>query len=243
MPRSLASRLHQQQTEQRKPSGDEANCFATIDAPLSYICASCGERVAPDAITVVPYVAADRRFKLLQVHLQNGTFERGLVLAGMTTKDGIEYAHFCSRCTVALAHRQCPTFSAVSGLRLSPVPTCLSVLNPMEARMVGLGTCFTTCFTLGILGQAATRGNSINFWGESYDIVAKLPRSQSRCGVIRLRSPDSSSSTTYYHVRPRLLRQALAWLKANNPVYEHVVIDEEFLRDMPNDSGFCAIAQ
>jgi hypothetical protein len=96
-----------------------------------------------------------------------------------------------------------------------------------------LGVCFTTCFSLGHLGQAATRGNSINFWNRAYDIVWKLPRPVSRCGVIHLKKPSSVGSSTYYRVRPWLLREALTWLIANNPIYKHVLLDEELLETLP----------
>jgi hypothetical protein len=202
---------------------DEANFFSEIDAPLSKVCGVCGELVPPKSVRAVPYSATDARFRLLGVDV-NGHQERGLIEAGVWRVDSTEYVAFCARCDRAIQSGVVPRFSIASGFKLCSVPHCLAVLNPMEARMVGLGICFTTCYTLGSLGQTATRGNSINFWNDDIDLVAKLPRPPQLCGVIQLRRHEGRGSC--FTVRPWLLRKALDWLRANNPLYRGVVVDE-----------------
>ena len=134
------------------------------------------------------------------------------VVDGVTQKD----APFCAACWRSLAAGAVPKFSIASGFAIADVPPELAELNAMEARMIGLGVCFTTCFRVRG-GQDFTRGNSINYWNKAFDVVTKLPRPLSRCGVVRMKSSDEQPGQ-YYAVRPCLLRRALLWLREHNPL-------------------------
>jgi hypothetical protein len=99
----------------------------------------------------------------------------------------------------------------------------------METRLIGLGVSFTTCVNLYRDGQAFTRGNAINYWNEPGQIVRELPRPLRACGVVFL-ATASDKTTKYFRVRPDLVRQALRWLIAHNPLYGEITISEDNLR-------------
>jgi hypothetical protein len=101
----------------------------------------------------------------------------------------------------------------------------------MESRLIGLGISFTTCVNLYRDGQEFTRGNAINYWNEPAQMVIAFPRPLSKSGVVFLAS-KTDSATNYFRVRPDLIRRALRWLIANNPLYKHIRISEENLREL-----------
>jgi hypothetical protein len=109
---------------------------------------------------------------------------------------------------------------------MGDVPKELAVVNRIEARLVGLGISFTTCVHLYRDGQEFTRCNAINYWNEPAETVRELPRPLKSCGVVFLKSTTDSKSS-YFRVRPKLVREALMWLVLNNPLYEDIIISEQ----------------
>jgi uncharacterized protein YheU (UPF0270 family) len=105
------------------------------------------------------------------------------------------------------------------------VPNELAIFNRMATRLIGLGISFTTCVNLYKDGQEFTRGNAINYWNDLAETVRELPRPLRTSGVVLL-SSKKDNTTSYFKVRPDLIRRALVWLIANNPLYEGIVISE-----------------
>jgi len=166
--------------------------------------------------------------------LCNDDGECEIVPEGLVTGDSNEAKKsiwLCERCYRSLLARKTPTFCRSSGFRIASVPTELAQLNRMESRLIGLGISFTTCVNLYRDGQEFTRGNAINYWNEPAQMVIKLPRPLSKSGVVFLAS-KTDSATNYFRVRPDLIRRALRWLIANNPLYKHIRISEENLREL-----------
>jgi hypothetical protein len=145
------------------------------------------------------------------------------------TGTATQHIWLCHRCNRSLRARKIPKFSRASGLRIGDVPKELAVLNRIEARLVGLGISFTTCVNLYRDGQEFTRGNAINYWNEPAETVRELPRPLKSCGVVFLKSTTDSKSS-YFRVRPKLVREALMWLILNNPLYKRIIISEQNLQ-------------
>jgi flagella basal body P-ring formation protein FlgA len=59
--------------------------------------------------------------------------------------------------------------------------------------------------------------------------VRKLPRPLKSCGVVFLKSAKDSKSS-YFRVRPKLVREALMWLILNNPLYKGIIISAQNLQ-------------
>lgn len=173
---------------------------------------------------------------LLEPVAVDGDILNGIVRATIVTHgadgSGSRSAPVCQAYLRSLKRRQVPKFATASGWRLSDVPEELAQLNPMEARMIGLGLCFTTCYRLRGDGQEGTHGNSISYWNDACEIAKKLPRPLRRSGVVQVRTHGRRDKKKFFDIRPNLLRQALRWLIDNNPLYADVTIDEDVLQSL-----------
>lgn len=139
---------------------------------------------------------------------------------------GMSFTWIFSRCNTSLTKNEMPKFCRASGFRIGPLPRELAVLNRTEARLVGLGISFTTCFNLYRDQQEFTRGNTVNYWNDVREVVLSLPRPLSKCAVVLLRS-TSNQGTSLIKVRLDVIRSALEWLIANNPLYRNVTIQRK----------------
>lgn len=203
--------------------------FASIDEPLCRVCASCGELANAAQAVLRLYDPNSDFFSPLRNDL--GVVEiidEGLVKRSANVPTSV---WLCGRCYKALRARNTPKFSRCSGFRIGAVPEALASLNRIEARLIGLGICFTTCVNLYRDGQEFTKGNAINYWNEPAKVVRELPRPLKECGVVFLAS-KSDTATKYFRVRPDLVKRALCWLIANNPLYEDIKISEENLQEL-----------
>jgi hypothetical protein len=202
--------------------------FESIDAPLIRVCGSCSELAN----------SVDAVLRLYDPHsdffspLGNTEGEVEIIPEGLVAPDCDEAKQslwLCGRCYRSILSRKTPKVCLSSGFSIGMVPAELAVLNRMEVRLIGLGISFTTCVNLYRDGQEFTRGNAINYWNEPGDVVRELPRPLNACGVVFLTS-KSDGSTSYFRVRPDLVRRALVWLITNNPLYKHVHMSEENLQ-------------
>ncbi|GMF17089.1 unnamed protein product [Phytophthora fragariaefolia] len=73
-----------------------------------------------------------------------------------------------------------------------------------------------------------TRGNSINYWNNAFDVVLDLPRPLSKCVIVYLKTLKAKS-TNIFRVHPDLIRRALCWLIDHNPLYKRVRISKKNL--------------
>ena len=211
--------------------------FRDIDSPLALICGGCGALSNPKQMKMRTWSHDEKFFEPLWYDDHaTGVKQNGIIDAAIVEKvdaNGVRHCAvpLCTSCMTALQHKRVPKFSKASGFKLCDIPPELAELNPMETKMIGLGVCFTTCFQVSG-GQHFTTGNSINYFNDSFDVVRKLPRPLTRAGVIRLKASGEDQRTSYYNVRPQLLKKALIWLREHNPLYRDVEIDEEVLQEL-----------
>lgn len=220
-----------------------ADFFDAIDAPLTRVCGSCGEVANaynsklklfdPKSIFFSPLCNAEGECEIVPEGLvgdaSNECVRDRLLAGGCSNNKTMIW--LCDRCNRSLTTRKTPKFCRSSGFRIGTVPTELAELNRIESRLVGLGISFTTCVNQYRDGQEFTRGNAVNYWNEPAKMVKELPRPLKECGVVLLKS-QSDNTTNYFRVRPDLVRRALCWLIANNPLYEHIQISEDNLREL-----------
>ena len=116
--------------------------------------------------------------------------------------------------------RQVPKYSIASGFVIGDIPEELTQLNDMEARVVGLGICFTSCYNINGKCQECTKGHCINYWNDACTIAVSLPHPIERCGIVRLETARDPNHQRLFMVRPNLIRTALLWLREHNPLYK-----------------------
>ncbi|GMF58921.1 unnamed protein product [Phytophthora fragariaefolia] len=200
--------------------------FAAIDAPFLRICGSCGELTKSKQYVIETFEPEVDRF----APLRNKAGKCEVIAEGVFTDQicGLKKIWLCKRCDKSLRERVVPKFCRASGFRIATVLSELAVLNRMEARLIGLGISFTTCVNLYSDGQEFTRGNSINYWNNAFDVVLDFPRPLSKCGIVYLKTLKAKS-TKFFRVRPDLIRRTLCWLIDHNPLYKRVRISEKNL--------------
>lgn len=115
------------------------------------------------------------------------------------------------------------------------VPECLSVLTKYEARLISLRLpCVYSWRSKGGFGQFASRGAPVSFSNPVAELVLTLPRRPSAVFKVLLENGSQID------VNVDRVRAALYWLKANNPLYSDVFIDEDAFEDpafVQNDGG------
>jgi hypothetical protein len=132
----------------------------------------------------------------------------------------------CTRCYDNLNGGLLPKFAAANHLQFGPIPEVLSVLSDIELRMISQVEAFVTVRRLDG-GQYGTKDNIVNFFNDVMHVVKKLPRPASNIKLVFVRI--TGYQVREHLVRPDRIRAALHWLKAHNPLYADVIIDEELL--------------
>jgi len=211
--------------------------FAAIDAPFLRICGSCGELAKATRAVRKMFVPGNKYFNPLRN--DQGVCEV-IEEAIVSSTNDTSYVFICCRCNNSLLKGETPKFCRASGFRIGPVPGELAVLNWMESRLIGLGVSFTTCVNLYSDQQEFTRGNAVNYWNDVREVSMSLPRPISECGVVLLQSKHNPGAALA-RIRPGLVRCALNWLIANNPLYRDVCISEENMAMLDTSSQFDAI--
>ena len=186
--RKSRARLKRYATQQQR---DQAQFCEDIDAPIAFICGSCGELGNARSMQIRTYNRGDPVFQTLEV--TETAFSYGLIHEAIVENENGKTVPFCESCLSHLKRRQKPMFCIANGFLLCDVPLELAVLNTIELRMVGLGICFTTCYNLQGDGQECSRGNAINFWNDTFRIASSLPHPLERCGVIQMRYKGRST--------------------------------------------------
>ena len=113
----------------------------------------------------------------------------------------------------------------------SSVPDELKDLTPVEAAAISKFRPLQQIY-YHPGGQTFSRGSSVAFAQDIQSLVNKLPRRPNDIGIVTLQPPGSSSG--HKANRVKILR-AINILKAINPYYSHIEIDEEALTEYPDN--------
>ena len=135
----------------------------------------------------------------------------------------------CSECSPTSSYST--LWSDENGMDVGDVPQVLSNLTNEEASLISLIVPFMRItFKKGGLnytGHHICYFQDVNRFAET----TILPRSRDQLNVIIVERMTNKGGVTRFRIRPQYLRDALVWLKDNNPYYQHVVVDEDILRD------------
>lgn len=116
------------------------------------------------------------------------------------------------------------------------VPAALQNLTYVEQQLIARIHPVISVYKLKGM-QYAYSGNVINFPQKVEEIAPQLPwRLENLPSIITIRRGDEINYTDF-HVCAERVRKALVWLKANNPLYDDIQINNENLNSLPDDGN------
>ena len=150
----------------------------------------------------------------------------------------------CKTCDAALSRGRMPVQAKANGLRLGTVPSELSCLKPLEMRLISLRVPFMKTVALPSGKQRCIHGPAVNVPSKLDSICTMLPRLPSQSELIPLKLKRKLAYKGHYmydYVTPENVLNALRWLKAHNPLYANVEINEEWAQNAEsNDTDLYA---
>ena len=146
----------------------------------------------------------------------------------------------CKTCDSALTRGNMPLQAKANGLQLQPIPPELSSLNALELRLISLRIPFMKMVALPSGKQCCIHGPAVNVPSKLDTICTLLPRLPSQTELIPLklkRKLQYKGHYMYNYVRPDKVMNALIWLKANNPLYANISINNDWINEsLTNDT-------
>ena len=157
------------------------------------------------------------------------------------SSDGKEY--MCKTCDRALARGSMPVQARANGLQLSEIPPELSGLNALELRLISLRVPFVKMVALPTGKQRSIHGPAVNVPSKVDTICNVLPRLPSQSELVPMKLKRKVAYKGHYmydYIRPQKVLDALRYLKANNPLYADIDINEQWVEEaMANDEELC----
>ena len=138
----------------------------------------------------------------------------------------------CTTCNGSLCKGSLPAQSKANGMQVESVPPELSCLNPLELRLISLRVPFMKMVALPSGKQRCIHGPAVNVPSKLDKVCTMLPRLPSQCELVPLKLKRKLSYRAHYmydYVSPEKVTNALKWLKANNPLYADVNIEDNWL--------------
>lgn len=124
-------------------------------------------------------------------------------------------------------------FSSVNNMDVGIVPPVLTGLTMVEQILIARVHAVVSVFK--IRGQQrAYSGHVINFVQNIETVYNSLPNLRSLDSIV-IMNRRSHVGVVQFKVRVGRVRNALAWLKANNRYYSDITIDQEALASLPVD--------
>ena len=157
------------------------------------------------------------------------------------SNDGKEW--ICKTCDRALARGSMPLQAKANGLQLPEIPPELSDLNALELRLISLRVPFMKMVALPSGKQRSIHGPAVNVPSKVDTICDVLPRLPSQSELVPLKLKRKVAYKGHYmydYIRPQKLLDALRFLKANNPLYADIDVNQQWLEEaMANDEELC----
>ena len=149
--------------------------------------------------------------------------------------DGREW--MCKTCDRFLMRGSLPLQAKANGLQLSEVPPELCGLNALELRLISLRVPFMKMVALPSGKQRSIHGPAVNVPSKVDVICDVLPRYPSQLIPLKLKRKIAYRSHYMYdYVRPQKVLGALRYLKAKNPLYADIDVNEQWFEEAMDDS-------
>ena len=157
------------------------------------------------------------------------------------SSDGKEWV--CKTCDRALARGSMPVQAKANRLQLSEIPPELSGLNALELRLISLRVPFMKMVALPSGKQRSIHGPAVSVPSKVYTTCDVLPRLPSQSELVPMKLKRKVAYRGHYmydYIRPQKILDALSYLKANNPLYADIDINEQWVEEtMANDDELC----
>ena len=154
---------------------------------------------------------------------------------------GDEYV--CKTCDRALKRGVMPLQAKANGLQLPSIPPQLAELNALELRLICLRLPFMKMVALPSGKQRSIHGPAVNVPSNVDTVCNILPRLPSQSELIPLKLKRKLAYKGHYmydYITPQKLLDALSFLKANNPLYADIDVNQEWLEAaVANDAELC----
>ncbi|KAJ2912290.1 hypothetical protein MD484_g8126, partial [Candolleomyces efflorescens] len=246
--------------EEKKKCIKAFRVATSSDALRTSVCCACGiralcasmKRYHADEIDLEPLKPTERPYPL--PFLGHPTLEEYLLdPRGVHLEDGNALAlDLCHTCHSSLSRNALPRLALANDLYQGPIPPELAELSTLEQTLIARGRAKCTIVQLKSEGsgelspmnQRGLRGNVIMFPQHPEMLPPLLPPPMQDiiehiCVVfIGSKLPTREWFAKYASpllVRPSRIRAALVWLKAHNPLYHDVKLNQECLDQMPSD--------
>jgi hypothetical protein len=154
---------------------------------------------------------------------------------------GNEYV--CKTCDRALKRGVMPLQAKANGLQLPDIPPELADLNALELRLICLRLPFMKMVALPSGKQRSIHGPAVNVPSKVDTVCNILPRLPSQSELVPLKLKRKLAYKGHYmydYITPQKLLDALSFLKANNPLYADIDVNQEWLEAaMVNHADLC----
>ena len=149
----------------------------------------------------------------------------------------------CKTCDRALRRGYMPVQAKANGLQLSDVPPELSGLNPLELRLICLRLPFMKMVALPSGKQRSIHGPAVNVPSKVDTICNVQPRLPLQIELVPMKLKRKLTYKGHYmydYITPQKPLIALTFLKAKNPLYSDVEVNEDwFDQALANDEELC----
>ena len=128
----------------------------------------------------------------------------------------------CYSCHKSIKKGKVPKFCHINMTKFPEIPECISILNPIELRLISPRLPFMHYRSLTYRGQKGMAGSVFNVPIDVNSMVSSLPRKFSNTSKIQLRLKRKINDAQHYmfgEVRPQLVIDALNYL-INMPLYK-----------------------
>ena len=155
----------------------------------------------------------------------------------------------CRTCDRTLKRGNMPLQAKANGLQLCQVPPELSSLNALELRLICLRVPFMKMVALPTGKQRSIHGPAVNVPSKVDTICEVLPRLPSQTEMVPLKLKRKVAYRGHYmydYVTPQKPLDALRFLKAQNPLYCDIEINQQWLEeaiDNDDELGMCLVQQ
>ena len=157
------------------------------------------------------------------------------------SKDGKEW--ICKTCDRALVRDSMPLQAKANGLQLCEIPPELDDLNSLELRLISLRVPFMKMVALPCGKQRSIHCPAVNVPSKVDTICDVLPCLPSQSEVVPLKLKRKVAYRGHYmydYITPQKFLDALRFLRANNPLYADINVNEQWVEAaMGNDSELC----
>ena len=154
---------------------------------------------------------------------------RQMCLSGKLSAKNKEW--LCKTCQSHIMNNKLPPQANANNLALPDSPPELNSLSSLEERLLSKRYPFMKLLALPKGRQRGIKGAVVNVPVQAGQVCDALPRTPSEAGFLPLklkRRVEYSGHLNFQYIRPNRVKEALRWLKANNPLYSDIEGREEW---------------